>query len=96
MGRIQGTGWELIFRMEHVSLLVVEISSEIHKLEAEHVPAGADRWGDMGLGARPGSLQSLPFSVKMEESSAKSEEGRSYWGVEDGEAVRSGLKRREE
>lgn len=56
MGRIQGTGWELIFRMEHVSLLVVEISSEIHKLEAEHVPAGADRWGDMGLGARPGSL----------------------------------------
>ena len=61
VGRIQGTGWELIFRMEHVSLLVVEISSEIHKLEAEHVPAGADRWGDMGLGARPGSLWSLPF-----------------------------------
>lgn len=50
MGRIQGTGWELLFRIEHVSLLVVEISSEIHKLEAEHVPAGADRWGDIGVG----------------------------------------------
>lgn len=37
MGRIQGTGWE--FRVEHVSLLVVGISSEMHKPEAEHVPA---------------------------------------------------------
>lgn len=39
VGRIQGTGWEFIFRMEHVSLLVVGISSEMHKPEAEHVPA---------------------------------------------------------
>ena len=37
VGRIQGTGWE--FRMEHVSLLVVGISSEMYKPEAEHVPA---------------------------------------------------------
>lgn len=85
VGRIQGTGWELIFRMEYVSLLVVEISSEMYKLEAERVPAGADRWGDLGIGARPGSFRSLPFSVKLEGSSAKDKEGRSYWGVEDGE-----------
>lgn len=85
VGWIQGTGWGLIFRMEYVSLLVVEISSEMYKPEAERVPAGADRWGDMGIGARPGSLRSLPFSVKLGGSSAKSEEGRSYWGIEDGE-----------
>lgn len=85
VGRIQGTGWELIFRMEYVSLLVVEISSEMYKPEAERVPAGADRWGDLGIGARPGSFRSLPFSVKLEGSSAKDKKGRSYWGVEDGE-----------
>ena len=43
-----------------------------------------------------GSLRSLPFSVKLEGSSARSEEGRRYRGIEAREAVRLGLKRRGE